>query len=411
MAANMSSINRRHFLRLGVGAASLSLLAACGGQAAPPSAAPPSAAAPSSAAAKPSAAPSSGAAKPASSGAASASAKPAANAGASSKPAASPAVSAAPGTQLVRIATVGSISDAGFYIADDRGYMKEVGLTPDYQVVNTGPQMVPLLGTGQLDVGGGSVSGALFTAIQRDIPLRIVADKGSNLPGFTFATMVARKDLLDSGQIKGWADLKGRKVAVSAHDNSAEYLLNRLLKTVGMSIKDVDIQLLGYPEQGAGLANKAIDAGQDIEPFTAQWVAKGFGGVIPDPKKEYDHFQAAVVMYGPKFVQDKPEVGKNLMLAYMRGIRDYHAAFTKGTDKDAVIQTLIKHTSVKDRALYDKMGLPGLNPDGLPLEDDIAAQQDFYVSMGYQKQAIDLKPILDHQFVDFALQKLGKFSG
>src|SRR5262249_40414636 len=148
----------------------------------------------------------------------SASAKPAASASASA------AASAAPGTQLVHIATVGSISDAGFYLADDFGYMKEVGLTPDYQVLNTGPQMVPLLATGQLDVAGGSTSGSLFSAIQRDVPLRIVADKGSNRgPNFTFAVIEVRKDL--ANEIKGWADLKGRKVAVSATNNSGEYLV------------------------------------------------------------------------------------------------------------------------------------------------------------------------------------------
>jgi NitT/TauT family transport system substrate-binding protein len=396
----------------------MSILAACGGQAAP---------AASSAPASPPAAPSSAAARPVASAAGSASAKPAASASAkpaasggssaeakpsaAASPAGSNAASAAAGTQVVKIATVGSISDAGFYIAADRGYLKDVGLSADFQVLTTGPQMVPLLATGQLDVAGGSVSGALFSAIQRDIPLRIVADKGSNRPGFTFATMVVRKDLADGGQVKGWADLKGRKVAISAVDNSAQYLVNRGLKTVGLGIKDVDIQLLGYPDQGPALANKAVDVGQDIEPFTAQWVAKGFGSIMPDPNKTYDNFQAAVLMYGPKFVQDKPDVGKNLMVAYLRGVRDYNLAFSKGTNKDAVIQSLLTHTTVKDRTLYDKMGIPGLNPDGTPLEDDISAQQDFYLSMGYQKEKLDLKPVLDHQFVDYAIGKLGKFTG
>lgn len=287
--------------------------------------------------------------------------------------------------------------------------MKEVGLTPDFQVLTTGPQMVPLLATGQLDVAGGSVSGALFSAIQRNIPLRIVADKGSNRPNFTFAYILARKDL--AGQLKGWADLKGRKVAISATDNSGQYLVAKALKTVGLTLKDVDTPLLGYPEQGAGFANKGIDAGQDIEPFATNWVAKDLAVIMPNENKAYDNFQAAVLMYGPKFVQDKPDVGKNLMVAYLRGVRDYTLAFTKGTDKEEIIKSLLTHTSVKDRSLYDKLGLPGLNPDGTPLEDDITAQQDFFVANGYQKDKLDLKPILDHQFVDFAINKLGKFTG
>jgi len=386
------------------------LLAACGQG---PAAAPASSAAPaiSTSAAAPAKPAGSASAKPAASTAASA--KPAASAGASAKPAASASAGAspAPGTTVVHIATVGSISDAGFYLADDRGYLKEVGLSADFQRLQSGPQMVPLLATGQLDVAGGSVSGALFSAIQRDIPLRIVADKGSNEPGFTFSYIAVRKDLVDGGQFKSWKDLKGKKVAISSTDNSAEFFVNKVLSDNGMSITDVDTPILGYPDMGAGLANKAVDAAQVIEPFATQFVEKGVAAIPDDKEKVYPGFQAAVVMYGPKFVQNSPDVGKKLMVAYLRGLRDYNQAFTKGTNKEAVIQSLMSHSTVKDRALYDKMGLPGLNPDGAPNDKDLSAQQDFFFSRGYQKEKVDLKTIIDHQFTDYAVQQLGKYSG
>ncbi len=390
-----TSLNRRHFLRLSLGLAGVSLLAACGGQAAAPASAPASAAKPATSSAPPAAS-------------AVVSAKPSASS--SAKPAASPASSAAApaGLTTVKVATVGSISDAGFYLADDRGYLKEVGLAIDYERLQSGPQMVPFLASGQLDVAGSSTSGALYAAIQRGIALRIVADKGSNEPGFTFAYVLARKDLAD--QIKGPADLKGRKVAISSTDNSGEYLISRMMKTVGLSVKDVDNPIIGYPDQGAALQNKAIEAAQTIEPFATQWVEKGLASFMPD-KDKYVGYQAAVVIYGPKFVEEKPDVGKKLMTAYLRGVRDYTLAFSKGKDKEDVIKSLLGHTTVKDRALYEKMGLPGLNPDGLPNEKDLADQQDFFITQGYQKERLDLKPVIDHQFVDFALNQVGKFTG
>jgi ABC-type nitrate/sulfonate/bicarbonate transport system substrate-binding protein len=215
---------------------------------------------------------------------------------------------------------------------------------------------------------------------------------------------------VDSGQFKGWADLKGKKVAISSTDNSAEVFVDHVMRSVGLSIKDVDNPILGYPDQGPGFVNKAIDAGQTIEPFATQYVEKGFAVIPPDKETIYKGFQAAVVMYGPKFIADKPDVGKRLMVAYLRGVRDYNVAFTKGTNKDAVIQSLINHTSVKDRALYDKMGLPGLNPDGPPNDQDLAGQQDFFLARGYQKEKLDLKPVLDHSFTEYAVGQLGKFS-
>ncbi len=311
----------------------------------------------------------------------------------------------------MKVATVGATSDVGFYIADERGYLQEEGLGISFERVQSGPQMIPFLASGQLDVAGGSTSGALYSAVQRDIPLRIVADKGSHRPGFTFAYVLVRKDLVDGGQVKGWADLKGKKVAISSTDNSGEVFVDKTMRSVGLTIKDVDNPILGYPDQGAAFLNKAIDAAQTIEPFATQWVERGLAVTMPDKDKVYPNYQAAVLMYGPKFVAERPEVGKKLMVAYLRGVRDYNLAMTKGKDKEAVIQTMIKYSTVKDRALYDKIGEPGLNPDGLPYEDDLAYQQDFFISRGYQKEKLDLKTVLDHQFVNYALDRLGKYSG
>src|SRR5438552_7066833 len=266
-------MNRREFLRVGFGLASVSLLAACGGGAAP-SAAPASSPA-SASPAKPSTA-ASASAKPAASAAASASAKPAASAAASGAASAKPAASAAPqatgrpapsGGTTVKVATVGATSDVGFYLADERGYLQEEGLGISFERVQSGPQMIPFLASGQLDVAGGSTSGALYAAIQRDIPLRIVADKGSHRPGFTFAYVLVRKDLVDGGQVKGWADLKGKKVSISSTDNSGEVFVDKTMRSVGLTIKDVENPILGYPDHGPALSNKAIDACQTIEPF------------------------------------------------------------------------------------------------------------------------------------------------
>ena len=56
------------------------------------------------------------------------------------------------------------------------------------------------------------------------------------------------------------------------------------------------------------------------------------------------------------------------------------------------------------------LGQPGLNQDGLPYEQDLARQQDIFFYRGYLKEKVDLKKVIDHQFVDYALDKLGKYT-
>ena len=76
-----------------------------------------------------------------------------------------------------------TISDSGMHLAVEKGYFAEEGLDIESIPFDSAAQMVAPLGAGQLDAGGGSTSAGLFNAINRDLPLKIVADKGSFPPG------------------------------------------------------------------------------------------------------------------------------------------------------------------------------------------------------------------------------------
>lgn len=304
---------------------------------------------------------------------------------------------------------LGSASDSAFFIAKDKGYFEQQGLDVELTRFDTGPSQIPHLATGELSVAAGSPSGGLYNAIARDIPLRIVADKGSLRPGFIYTYIVIRKDLVDSGQVKTYGDLKGRKVAINATDSSGEYYIDLALRRDKLTIADVNLVSLTNPDMGAGFANKGIEAAQSIEPYVTQWRESNLVSVLPGNELIDPQFQAGVAMYGPKFVQDNPDAAKRFMVAYIRAVRDYNDAFKNGKDKEAIINIMIKNTALKDRALYDKMGLPGLNPNGLPNADDLMAQSAFYVARGYQKEKADFKTIIDPQFADFAVAQLGRY--
>ena len=126
----------------------------------------------------------------------------------------------------VRVGTIGSLSDSGLFIAQDRGYWQEQGLNVDLVPFDNVGLMVPAMGTGQIEVGAGSTAPGLFNAVRRDVPLKIVADKGNAAPGFGFSALVLRKDLADSGAIRDFPDLRGKTVAVVGLYQSAHASLH-----------------------------------------------------------------------------------------------------------------------------------------------------------------------------------------
>src|SRR5579884_2095520 len=177
----------------------------------------------------------------------------------------------------VRYGELGQASDAGFYVALDRGYFAEEGLDVEAIPIGSGGRMIPSLGAGQIDVGGGGISTALINAVARDVPLRLVADKGSLRPGFGYSGLVVRKELVDRGEVQGPADLKGRRIAVNTPTGMDVYGLDAALERGGLKLDDVALEQIGYPDMIAALANGAVDGATPLEPTVTAIVQQGIG--------------------------------------------------------------------------------------------------------------------------------------
>ncbi len=100
------------------------------------------------------------------------------------------------------------------------------------------PQMIGPLGMGQLDVGAGTVAASLYNAVAQNIAIRAVADKGSMRKGYGFSGLLVRKDLVDSGRYKTYADLKGMKLAVGTFGSANASAMNEALKKGGLKWSD-----------------------------------------------------------------------------------------------------------------------------------------------------------------------------
>src|SRR5919202_2440621 len=163
------------------------------------------------------------------------------------------------------------------YVALEKGYYQEQGLEIELTRMRGGGEMIAPLASGQVDVAVGAPSAGLFNAIARDIPLRIVADKGSDFQGRGFVALVIRKDLVDSGAIRDYADLKGRNLAIATRGSTNEIDVARAAEKGGLTLDDVEIETMGYPDMMTALANGSIDGAIVVEPFVTQAVARGLG--------------------------------------------------------------------------------------------------------------------------------------
>lgn len=153
----------------------------------------------------------------------------------------------------------GSLSDSGLHIALQKGYFAEQGLNVEYIQFKAVADAIGPLSTGDLDVGGGGWTPGIANAILRGINLKVVGDKMSKQPGFTNYRLSIRKDLYDSGKIKGVADLKGEKVAVTAAATMG-VMMYPALKEAGLTLNDLGLVALSFPDMLSAVSNKSVDA-------------------------------------------------------------------------------------------------------------------------------------------------------
>jgi len=299
------------------------------------------------------------------------------------------------------------VSDAGVLIGMAKGYYDELGIEIESVNFNTGQDMINALGAGQLDVGCTVTASGLFNAMLRGIPIKIVADKGINVPGQGYYRLMIRKDLVD--EIKDFEDLRGRKLAVVGTASLDEIALDRVLNQAGMTTNDVDLQVIrSFPDIVAAMSNKSIDGGMVIEPYVTAAIDDGIADPWKDPVEYDPDAQTALLVYG-KSMLERPEVAKRFMIAYLKSVRDYNDAFVKGINKDEIISILAEYSVVKDKELYEKMYPVGLNPDGFVRMKGIQLDLDWYKERGLLTGDLDAEDVVDNSFAIYAVEVLGKY--
>lgn len=313
--------------------------------------------------------------------------------------------------EQVKVGLTNVATDVGFFIADKKGYFRDAGIAVTTTTFASAAKMIAPLGTGELDVGGGTVAAGLYNAVERGIDIKVVADKGSIAEGYEYSTLLVRKDLADSRRYKSLADLKGMTVATAAQGAGSESALNEALKKGGLKFSDVNVVYMGFPEMLAAFKNKGIDAGITNEPTVTRAIEEGFA-VRASPTAIYPGQQTAVVLYADEFIKRRA-VAQKFMNAYIRAMRDYNDALKDGRiagpGADQLIATLTEYTKIKDPKIYVAMTPFAANPNGHVNKTSLQNDYDFFKSRGLVSAHVTVDQVIDNSFADEAVRTLGVY--
>lgn len=305
----------------------------------------------------------------------------------------------------ILIAEDGAASGAGFYIAKERGYFEDYNIEVDFADFANSDDMLPALAAGEVDIAGGVSTASFFNAIAQGIDVRIIADKGHNMPGESYFSFVIGNHMVDD--IKEYADFRGKKIGVSSRNSIDGYIYEEMLKHAGLTEEDVEyVHMADFGAMLGAIDAGTIDAALSIEPLIAQGIANKFHVRFGDTTDYAPESQIAMVLASPKFMDDD-EVSLRFMTAYLKGVRDYNDAFFKDQGTAEIIDIMVMHTALKDHELWERVFVTGLDPNGRMFVDDIKKQYDTYKANGAILGDIDFDKAIDTSLTEEALEIIG----
>ncbi len=290
---------------------------------------------------------------------------------------------------------------APVFVAYEKGYFAEYGLDVTLEPLPGGSDMVLLTATGDMDFGVGGVGPAYWNAASQDLGIEIIA------PGHAEGSPVASplmisKAACEDGSITSVADLAGKKVAVNS-PGATELWLDTALRQGGLTIEDVDLQYLSFPDAVVALESGALDAAIIGEPLATKAEQDGIAvRLLADfPVQQY---QPTVVFGNQEWMDANPDATAGVVAAYLRASRDLMENFNDPINL-AIIE---KYTGVPAQLIAASVH-PVFSTDGSISLDSLNELQAFFRGRGLLDYDTDLDPatMVNTTYVDEALTLIG----
>jgi NitT/TauT family transport system substrate-binding protein len=170
----------------------------------------------------------------------------------------------------------------------------------------------------------------------------------------------------------------------------------------GFPLDTIHITPVPMADSLLALKNGSLDGYFDVEPSPTIAEREGFGVRVLRSDELYPGFQSSVLFYGPSMTA-QPEAARRFMVGYIRGVRDYLAAFFEGKDVERAVEDVRREGIAVPREII----AGGIDPDARLSVDSIESIMDWWQQMGALPTKPDLRAMSDSQYVDYAIGRLG----
>jgi NitT/TauT family transport system substrate-binding protein len=294
-------------------------------------------------------------------------------------------------------------------VAEQKGFFKDEGLDVEIVDFAGGARALQAVVGGSADV----VSGAF----EHNINMQA---KGQSMRAFVLQGRAPQIVLAVSNKtmpnFKSVADLKGKKIGVTAPGSSTNIMANYVLSKNGLKPTDVSFVGVGASQGAvAALRSGQIDAISNLDPVMTILVRSNDVKIVTDTRdvaeadKVFGGPMPAATLYAPvAFIDKNPNTVQALTNAIVRANK-----WIQQAGPSDIVKTVPESYLLGDRAVYIDAFLkakPALSPDGMIPEQGPATALRALSSVdpAMANAKIDLKAVYTNEFVMKANAKYPK---
>jgi NitT/TauT family transport system substrate-binding protein len=211
------------------------------------------------------------------------------------------------------------------------------------------------------------------------------------------------------GEVKRIADLKGRPVGLNTRGAAVEWMLDQVLRRDGLTIKDVQVKIMPFPDMVPALESGAIDAGILTEPFPTLAEDKGVGVRPLARPVGAKAIPITAAFWNAEWAKGNADLAHKVMLAYLRAVRDLAADGGRGWSEDRNIELMTKYAATKRELV--KKARPHVADPNLELDPStLDSMQKLNADLGYLKytEFLTADKLFTFTYRDRAVKELGR---
>lgn len=302
-----------------------------------------------------------------------------------------------PSRDTIKVVVISYLSYAPIFVAQEEGFFAAEGLDVELLPVTRISTAIPALVQGDIDVLPAAIMPSYFNIINRGGLMKVVAGKGYNSSdGCAYSGIVARRKLLESGELSSAKDMAGRRVSTE-RTSPSYYRFNKFLVAADLSLDDLTVIDIPAAAKLDAFETGALDVATASEPWLTRYERAGHALLWSRTSDHLPGFQFGYLLFGKSLLEDDTEAGERFVLAYLKAVRHLNAE----GKSERNIDILEKYTGL-DRDLLAEACWPPLRNDGRAQPESLNAYQHWALEQGLIDFIAPIDVLYESRFIERA---------